>query len=154
MWYLFKVNSKDTRTTSMMSLLLTLRRFHNFFYSFSVVDLEQVNAHWFVFSATANKSVSYFQWPRRNFCFFFWFCCFTEVLLFQCAELNVLFSGVMLNIRLFLLLICNKFLKNYPCLLSYIPCSCNLIPKARLSKGTFSTREIKFFKINPERFMF
>ena len=39
---MFKVNNKDTRMTSMTSLLLTLNVFHTFFLVF-IVDFEQVN---------------------------------------------------------------------------------------------------------------
>ena len=40
-----KVNNKDTRTTSLMSLLLTLDIFHTFF-TVSTVDFKQVNICW------------------------------------------------------------------------------------------------------------
>ena len=42
---MFKVNNKNTRTTSeavLMFLLLTFNTFHNFFHA-SIVEIEQVN---------------------------------------------------------------------------------------------------------------
>ena len=42
---MFKVNSKDTRTTPVASLLLTLNRLHPCS-SFSIANFEQVNADW------------------------------------------------------------------------------------------------------------
>ena len=42
---MFKVNNKDTRVTSLMSLslLLTLNMFHALVYNISFVEFEQVN---------------------------------------------------------------------------------------------------------------
>ena len=50
MWNMFKVNIKDTRKMSnvalLVSLLLTLNIFHNFLYSVSFVEFEQLSADW------------------------------------------------------------------------------------------------------------
>ena len=47
---MFKVNIKDTRKMSnvalLVSLLLTLNIFHNFLYSVSFVEFEQLSADW------------------------------------------------------------------------------------------------------------
>ena len=43
---MFKVNNKDTRTTPLLSLLLTFNIFHILFYCVSIVNFEQVNADW------------------------------------------------------------------------------------------------------------
>ena len=47
---MFKVNIKDTRkmsnVTLLVSLLLTLNIFHTFLYSVSFVEFEQVSADW------------------------------------------------------------------------------------------------------------
>ena len=41
---MLKGNDRDTRTTSMMPLLLTLNRFVNPFSVFSITDFEEVNS--------------------------------------------------------------------------------------------------------------
>ena len=43
---MFKVNNKNIRTTSLVSLLLTLNIFYTFFSGVFIADLEQVNVSW------------------------------------------------------------------------------------------------------------
>ena len=43
---MFKVKNKDTRTTPLLSLLLTLNIFRILFYCVSIGNFEQVNAGW------------------------------------------------------------------------------------------------------------
>ena len=60
---MFKVNNKDTKTTPMASFWCLYRLLWTYFTSYSsvsIVNFEQVNAGWGVFSGIFQKEVKYF----------------------------------------------------------------------------------------------